>query len=111
MVYGRASIHCLRVWKRWISWPARLNIQDKMKAQNCIVRLSGDAPNNSSLSAGTENSQLVSFSDAARFLGLDPFTFYGLIQREEIPFEFAPSGEFLVSQDDVDRLAGKEFSC
>lgn len=70
-----------------------------------------DAPNSSSRSGGMENSRLVSFSDAARFLGLDTFTFYGVIQREEIPFEFAPSGEFLVSQDDVDRLAGKEFPC
>lgn len=70
-----------------------------------------DEQNNSTLSAATGNSRLVSVSDAARFPGLDTFTFYSLVQREEIPLEFAPSGEFLISQDHLDRLAGKESQC
>jgi hypothetical protein len=64
--------------------------------------------NNAAQEAVTEDSRLVSFSDAARFLGLDTFTFYALVQREEIPLEFAPSGEFLVSQDDLKKFAGKD---
>lgn len=76
-----------------------------------LFRPAMDALNNSTLSTGTDNSRLVSFSDAARFLGLDTFTFHALVQREEIPLEFARSGEFLVSQDDLDKLAGKESSC
>ena len=65
-------------------------------------------PNNSTLSAAAANSPLVSFADAARFLGVDSFTFYSLVQREEIPTVFAPFGEFLVSQDDLEKLAGKD---
>lgn len=53
----------------------------------------------------------VSFSDAARFLGLDLFTFYALVQREEIAAVFAASGEFVVLQTDLDRLGGKEPPC
>jgi hypothetical protein len=53
----------------------------------------------------------VSFADAARFLGVDTFTFYSIVQREEIPFIFAASGEFVVSQSELDKLAGKESRC
>ena len=53
----------------------------------------------------------VSFADAARFLGVDTFTFYSIVQREEIPFVFAPNGEFVVSQSELDKLAGKDSSC
>jgi hypothetical protein len=67
-----------------------------------------DEPNNSTLNVATENSRLVSFSDAARFLGVDTFTFYSLVQREGIPTVFAPFGEFLVSQDDLEKLTGKD---
>ena len=55
-----------------------------------------------------ENSKPVSFSDAARFLGVDIFTFYSMVQREEISSFLGPWGEFVVSQDDLDKLvAGK----
>lgn len=70
-----------------------------------------DERHNSILSVAAENSRLVSFSDAARFLGLDTFTFYALVQREEIPSVLAPSGEFVVLQDDLDRLVRKESPC
>ena len=71
--------------------------------------LSGmDEQNNATLNAATGNSRLVPFADAARFLGVDTFTFYTMVQREEIPSVLAPSGEFVVSQDDLDKLAAKE---
>ncbi len=63
---------------------------------------------NSGVAPGAENSDQVSFGEAARFLGLDTFTFYALVQREEIPSVLAPNGEFVVSQDDLDRFAAKE---
>jgi predicted HTH domain antitoxin len=70
-----------------------------------------DEQRNSSSASNGENPKMVSFNDAARFLGLDTFTFYSLVQREEIPFDYAPLGELLISQDDLDKLAGKESSC
>lgn len=54
----------------------------------------------------------VSFSDAARFLGVDVFTFYSMVQREEISSFLGPWGEFVVSQDDLDKLvAEKDAPC
>ena len=67
-----------------------------------------DEPNNSTLSAPAEDSRLVSFADAARFLGVDTFTFYALVQREEIPTVFAPFGELMVSEAALEELAGKD---
>jgi len=59
-----------------------------------------------------ENSKPVSFSDAARFLGVDIFTFYSMVQHEEIPAFLGSWGEFVVSQDDLDKfIAGKNALC
>jgi hypothetical protein len=59
-----------------------------------------------------ENSKPVSFSDAARFLGVDVFTFYSIVQRGEIPSFLGAWGEFVVSQDDLDKLiAEKDALC
>lgn len=66
------------------------------------------APENPNLGTGTENSRLLSFAEAAGFLGLDTFTFYTLVQREKIPSVLAPNGEFVVLQEDLDKLAAKE---
>ena len=60
---------------------------------------------NQNNSAG--DSKPVSFSDAARFLGVDVFTFYSIVQREEIPSFIGPSAEFVVSQADLDKLIAK----
>jgi hypothetical protein len=49
----------------------------------------------------------VSFSDAARFLGVDVFTFYSMVQREEIPSFLGAWGEFVVSQEDLDKLVAE----
>jgi hypothetical protein len=54
-----------------------------------------------------EAARPVSFSDAARFLGVDVFTFYSMVQREEIPSFLGPWGEFVVSQSDLDKLVAK----
>jgi hypothetical protein len=64
--------------------------------------------NNSALNTAKEDSDTVSFSDAARLLGVDTFTFYTMVQREEIPSILAPDGEFVVLQADLDKLAPKE---
>lgn len=61
-------------------------------------------------SAG-ESPGTVSFADAARFLGVDLFTFHSIVQREEISSILAPNGEFVVSQDDLDKLVKEESSC
>ncbi len=58
-----------------------------------------------------ENSRPVSFSDAARFLGVDLFTFHSMVQREEIPSFLGPSGEFVVSQADLDKLVERDSPC
>jgi hypothetical protein len=54
-----------------------------------------------------ESPKPVSFSDAARFLGVDVFTFYSIVQRKEIPSFIGPSAEFVVSQADLDKLIAK----
>ena len=54
-----------------------------------------------------EDVKPISFSDAARFLGVDVFTFYSMVQRDEIPSFLGPSGEFVVSQADLDKLVTK----
>jgi hypothetical protein len=74
---------------------------------NFFLSLMNDR-NNAALNSPTETSRLVSFAEAARFLGVDTFTFYAMVQREEIPTVFAASGELLVSQDDLEKLAGKD---
>jgi hypothetical protein len=58
-------------------------------------------------SSMAEDVKPVSFSDAARFLGVDVFTFYSMVQREEIPSFLGPWGEFVVSQADLDKLVTK----
>jgi hypothetical protein len=55
-----------------------------------------------------ESSKPVSFADAARFLGVDGFTFYSMVQRGEIPSFLGAWGEFVVSQDDLDKLVAKK---
>jgi len=70
-----------------------------------------DERNHSAASSAAKEPTPVSFADAARFLGVDTFTFYSIVQREEIPFVLASHGEFVVSQQDLNKLAGKESSC
>ena len=55
-----------------------------------------------------EDVKPVSFSDAARFLGVDVFTFSSMVQREEIPSFLGPWGEFVVSQSDLDKLVSQK---
>ena len=66
-----------------------------------------DKRGNSSEHSEVTNPTPVSFADAARFLGVDLFTFYALAQREEIPTVLAESGEFAVSQQDLDKLVAE----
>jgi hypothetical protein len=68
--------------------------------------------NDAIVSRRLSETESVSFSDAARFLGVDVFTFYSMVQREEIPSFLGPWGEFVVSQDDLDKLvAQKDALC
>jgi hypothetical protein len=67
-----------------------------------------DERDNSAVNSEAKNPKPVSFADAARFLGVDTFTFYAMVQRDEIPSTLAPDGEFVVSQDDLDKLAAKD---
>jgi len=55
-----------------------------------------------------ETSGQISISQAARSLGLDTYTLYTLIQREQINPITAAGGEYVVSEDDVKRLTAKE---
>ena len=55
-----------------------------------------------------EASGQISISQAARALGLDTYTLYTLIQREKINPITAAGGEYVVSEQDVERLAAKE---
>jgi hypothetical protein len=67
--------------------------------------------NSSAVNSEAKKPTPVSFADAARFLGVDTFTFYSLVQREEIPYVLAPNGEFVVLQDDLDKLAKEKSPC
>jgi predicted site-specific integrase-resolvase len=55
-----------------------------------------------------EASAQISISQAARSLGLDTYTLYTLIQRERINPITAAGGEYVISDQDVKRLAAKE---
>jgi hypothetical protein len=55
-----------------------------------------------------KNSKPVSFSDAARFFGVDVFTFYSMVQRGEISSFSDLWGESVVSQDDLDKLVAEK---
>jgi predicted site-specific integrase-resolvase len=55
-----------------------------------------------------EASGQISISQAARSLGLDTYTLYTLIQRERINPITAAGGEYIVSEQDVERLAAKD---
>lgn len=59
------------------------------------------------LSRPPEASGHVSIPQAARALGLDTYTLYTLIQRERINPTIAAGGEFVVTEEDVKRLATK----
>jgi hypothetical protein len=65
----------------------------------------------SAVNSAAKEPATVSFAEAARFLGVDTFTFYSIVQREEIPFVFASNGEFVVLQDDLDKLAKENSPC
>ncbi len=60
------------------------------------------------LTGESEASGQISISQAARSLGLDTYTLYTLIQRERINPITAVGGEYVVSEQDVKRLAAKE---
>ena len=59
------------------------------------------------LSGRLSEAQSVSIPQAARLLGLDAYTLCTLIQRERVQAEFSPSGEFVISKSEMERLAGK----
>jgi hypothetical protein len=50
----------------------------------------------------------VPIANAARELGLDVYTLCTFIQRERIRAGFSPSGEFVIPNSEVQRLAKKE---
>jgi hypothetical protein len=60
------------------------------------------------LTGEPEASGQVSIPQASRSLGLDTFTFYTLIQRDHAAPIRSNSGEIVVSEQDMNRLAGKE---
>jgi hypothetical protein len=64
--------------------------------------------NDAIVSNGVSEAKSVSFSDAARFLGVDLFTFYSMVQRGEIPSFSDLWGESVVSQDDLDKLVAEK---
>jgi predicted site-specific integrase-resolvase len=67
-----------------------------------------DETQNFKLSGAPETSGQISIPQAARSLGLDTYTLYTLIQRERINPITAVGGEYVLSEQDVNRLAAKE---
>jgi hypothetical protein len=47
-----------------------------------------------------------SIAEAAKFLGLDSFTVHSLIQRDKLRGEFAPWGEIVITQSELQRVVG-----
>jgi predicted site-specific integrase-resolvase len=60
------------------------------------------------LTGESEGSGQISISQAARSLGLDTYTLYTLVQREQINPITAAGGEYVVSKQDVERLVAKD---
>jgi len=60
---------------------------------------------NPTMDSEPKDARPVSFADAARFLGVDLFVFYSLVQREEISTVLTAWGEFAITQETLNRLA------
>jgi len=50
----------------------------------------------------------ISIPKAARRLGLDAYTLCTLIQRERVQAELSPSGEFVIANEELNRLLKKD---
>ena len=47
-----------------------------------------------------------SIDEAAKFLGLDSFTVHSLIQRDKLKGDFAPWGEIVIPDAELQRVVG-----
>jgi hypothetical protein len=47
-----------------------------------------------------------SIEETAKFLGLDSFTVHSFIQRDRLRGEFAPWGEIVIAQSELQRVVG-----
>ena len=52
----------------------------------------------------------ISVADGACVLGLDSFTIYSFIQRDRLTATRSPSGEIMIPETELARLAGRERS-
>ena len=65
-------------------------------------------PQDTSLDDRLSEADSLPISKAARALGLDAYTLYTFIQTGRVQAGLSPSGEFVVPQSEVERLARKE---
>lgn len=60
------------------------------------------------LSGRLDEADSMPIDKAARAIGLDVYTLYTFIQRGRVEAGFSPSGEFVIPNSEVERLAKKE---
>ena len=61
-----------------------------------------------SLADKLDETDSVPIAKAARELGLDVYTLYTFVQRQRVQAGLSPSGEFVIPNSEVERLAKKE---
>jgi hypothetical protein len=67
-----------------------------------------DSQQDGGLSRRLSEAKSVSIPKAARALGLDAYTLYTLIQRERVQAGLSQSGEFVISNEELNRLLKKD---
>ncbi len=67
-----------------------------------------DSQQDAGLSGRLSEAKSVSIPKAARALGLDTYTLYTLIQRERVRAGLSQSGEFVIPNDELNRLLKKD---
>jgi hypothetical protein len=60
------------------------------------------------LTGRLSEAESVSIPKAARRLGLDAYALCTLIQRERVQARLSPSGEFVIANEELNRLLEKE---
>ena len=61
-----------------------------------------------SLAGRVDEAESMPIDKAARELGLDVYTLYTFVQRQRVQAGLSPSGEFVIPNSEVERLAKKE---
>ena len=67
-----------------------------------------DSESDAILTGRLDGTDSISIPKAARRLGLDAYTLCALIQRERVQAGLSPVGEFIIANEELNRLLKKD---